>query len=126
MLWAAGLATAAIENASGRFVRPTPETIGAAVSASEFAFDGLSFRLYFGPGVTEAYPLSTFVYLVYDRGLADRAQLTAIEHFATWVLGEGQRTAERLGYASVPLAPRTAVLDVVSGLDPARPTVPPS
>lgn len=122
----APLATAAIQNASGRFVLPTPETISAAVSASEFAFDRLSFRLYFGPGVTEAYPLSTFVYLVYDRASADRAQLVAIEHFATWVLGEGQRTAERLGYAAVPLAARTAVLDVVSGLDPARPTVPPS
>jgi phosphate transport system substrate-binding protein len=121
----APLAAAAIENASGRFVRPAAVAVAAAVSASEFAFDGLGFRLYFGPGVPEAYPLSTFVYLVYDRALADRVRLAAVEHFAAWVLGEGQRTAERLGYAPVPLAARTAVLDVVSGLDPARPTVPP-
>lgn len=121
----APLAAAAIENASGRFVRPATETVAAAVSASEFVLGGLGFRLYFGPGVPEAYPVSTFVYLVYDRALGDRARLAALEHFAAWILGEGQRTAERLGYAPVPLAARTAVLDIVSGLDPARPTVPP-
>jgi phosphate transport system substrate-binding protein len=121
----APLATAAIDDASRRFVRPAPETVAAAVSASEFIFDGLGFRLYFGPGVPEAYPLSTFVYLVYDRALADPNRRAAVEHVAAWILGEGQRTAERLGYAPVPLGARTAVLDVVSGLDPARPTVPP-
>jgi phosphate transport system substrate-binding protein len=85
----AGLGIASIENGAGRFVGPTPESVSAAVSHTN-------------PTAPGAYPMVTVSFLVLPPSGRDEAELASLRHFAAWVLSEGQRSTELLGYARVP------------------------
>ncbi|HWC10108.1 MAG TPA: phosphate ABC transporter substrate-binding protein PstS [Acidimicrobiales bacterium] len=112
-----GLGVASVRNADGRFVPPTAETVGAALDVATLDEETLTFRLYFGPGVPRAYPISTFSYLVFRPGSVDAGEERALRHFAAWALSEGQRMAPIVGYAVVPLLFAIKALDRVQGFE---------
>lgn len=111
----AGLGVARLQNRAGRFVAPTTAGVQAALAAAEGRRFEATFDLYFLTEAPSAYPLSTVSYLLYRRDLDDPAKAVALRHFAEWALGEGQRSAERLGYAPVPLAIAIPALAVLQG-----------
>lgn len=102
----AELDVALLRNRSGAFVAPTPDAVAAALAAAETDRFEPTLSLYFLADSPGSYPLSTVSYLLYRRDLEDPAKAAAMRHFADWALGEGQRSAESLGYAPVPLAIR--------------------
>jgi phosphate transport system substrate-binding protein len=109
----ADLGVALLRNRAGRYVAPTAEAVQAALAAANARRFEATYDLYFETEAPGAYPLSTVSYLLYRRDLGDPAKERALRHLAEWALGEGQRSAEQLGYAPVPLAIALPALSAV-------------
>jgi phosphate transport system substrate-binding protein len=98
------LPCARLKNRAGRFVGPATASIAAA--AADAARDlppDLCLSLVNAPGA-EAYPLSTFSYLLVYREQADPVKGKALAEFLWWAVHEGQRYAEELLYTPLPEA----------------------
>jgi phosphate transport system substrate-binding protein len=86
---AAGLGTAALENASGAYLLPTKETIGAAadsVVSTTPADERIS--MIFAPGAN-AYPIVNYEYVIVNSTQPSGAVSAAIRDFLTWAVTEG-------------------------------------
>jgi phosphate transport system substrate-binding protein len=107
-----GLTMAAIENASGKIIAPTPEA-GAA------AFEGETVPADFALQVPdsknpEAYPISTLTWLLLYPEYKDAAKRDALNSVITWSLTDGKAAANDLGYIPVDTALATKVKDQVA------------
>ena len=91
-----------VKNAAGRFVKPglVSTTAAAAGAAKEMPAD---FRVSITdtPG-RDAYPISTFTWLLIPENMQDKAKMNAIKEFMHWMLSSGQSMAEELSYARLP------------------------
>lgn len=97
------LPAAALQNASGRFIKPTVESVSAAASAV-LPPDG---RLILtNNSAPDAYPVCGFTYMVVFRELAYKGQsleyARTMAKFLWWCVHDGQRYAEPLHYAPLP------------------------
>ena len=108
------LGIAQIKNKAGQFVTPTAQSVSAALAAATVNSD-LTLKINYAPDDPAAYPISTTTYLLFYKATPDQAKLTALKHFATWVLTEGQKRAEPLDYAPMPQAIIQQALAAVSG-----------
>lgn len=101
-----GLAVASIENRAGRFVQPTPEAAGAAISSFSDALSKDVRTPIVDPPASakDAYPISglTFILLWKDRPGVDQQQ--AVKDFVTYAISAGQDSAEEFSYAKLPEA----------------------
>lgn len=105
----AGLQVALVANRSGKFLSPDSD----AVAATLYAAIGNEVDLTLEVPLAEApagYPIAGFCYLIFQVGGPDRAKEAALARFAAWALMGGQASAERLGYAPVPLFLRIRTL----------------
>lgn len=98
------LSTAAIRNAAGEFVAPTPEGMTAAAAAVSGSLPpDTDYRLTIvnaaGAG---AYPISSFTWILVYRDQADAAKGTKLKDFLRWALTEGEKQAAALDYAPLP------------------------
>jgi phosphate transport system substrate-binding protein len=125
------LAYAAVGNASGAFVMPSPASITAAgegavaAGATPGVTDDLRLSVALAPGAA-TYPISGFTYVVLQGKQTDAAKGKALVDFLGWAIREGQTFAEPLSYAPLPaaLVPRIeAKLATITGPDghPLRP-----
>jgi phosphate transport system substrate-binding protein len=100
------LAYASIQNAAGNFVAPTIESVTAAASgaASSLPAD-TDYRISIvnAPGA-DAYPISSFTYLLVYASQDDRKKADALLGFMRWYLREGEKSAASLDYAPLPPA----------------------
>jgi len=90
---AAGLGVAELQNASGNFVTPTPETIGAAaesIAATTPADERVS--MIFTTGANN-YPIANYEYAVVDSNQQAPALAEAIRTFLTWAINDGNSPA---------------------------------
>jgi phosphate transport system substrate-binding protein len=91
-----------IQNSAGRFVRATLESVtqAAAAAARNMPAD---FRISItnAPG-RDAYPVSTFTWLLMPSHIPSLAKRAALVSFLEWVLTVGQRDCAALGYAPLP------------------------
>lgn len=95
-----GLAVASVENKSGNFVAPSPESGAAALASVEMPE---SLRVW--PVDTDApdgYPITTFTWLLLYKKYDDAAKLRALKDFISFGLTEGQSYAVELGYIPLP------------------------
>ena len=94
------LSVASIENKSGNFVAPTPESGAAALASVELPEN---LRIWpVDPATPEAYPITTFSWLLLYKKYDDAAKLKALKDFVTYGLTEGQSFATELGYIPLP------------------------
>ena len=95
-----GLSMAAIENKSGNFVAPTPES-GAATLASVEMPENL--RIWpVDPAGAQDYPIVSFSWLLLYSKYDDAAKLAALKNFVNYGLTEGQTVSDELGYIPLP------------------------
>lgn len=96
--------TAAIRNRAGRFVHPTIEAITAAAQeAMQGMGPATDFRVSLTDAAgTEAYPISSFTWILLRRAQSDSIKARALVDFLWWAVTEGQKDAPRLGYAPLP------------------------
>jgi phosphate transport system substrate-binding protein len=99
-----GLPAADIKNAAGQFVSPALEGLSAAAAGTDLAPD-TDFRVSIAdaPG-GEAYPISSFTWLLIHKQDTTSAKQRAIRGFVAWMLeSEAQRMAADLHYAPLPV-----------------------
>jgi len=95
-----GLSCAVLENKSGQFVAPTAESGAAALASVELPENLRAWPV--DPAAPEAYPISSFTWLLLYKKYDDAAKLKALKDFVTYGLTEGQSFATDLGYIPLP------------------------
>ena len=98
-----GLPAAEVRNAAGRFIAPTLASVSAAAAGADFASD-TDFRVSItdAPGA-DAYPISSFTWLLVHREHAEAPRNQAIRAFLAWMLEPpAQAMASELHYAPLP------------------------
>ncbi|MGO9969910.1 MAG: phosphate ABC transporter substrate-binding protein PstS [Bryobacteraceae bacterium] len=93
---------ATLKNKSGAFVNADANAVTAAAAGAAKAMPA-DFRVSIvdAPG-KGAYPISTFTWLLIPSRIPDAAKRKAIANFLQWMLTDGQKEAEGLGYAPLP------------------------
>jgi phosphate transport system substrate-binding protein len=93
-----------VRNASGEFVQATPETVSeAARDAAQNMPDDFRVSITNPPG-KNAYPISSFTWLLIPNRIESAAKRDAIKLFLDWMLNAGQQYAPALSYARLPSA----------------------
>lgn len=100
------LPTAAVQNSAGNFIAPSIEAITAAaegVAARLPADTDYRISIVNSPGA-DAYPISSFTWLLVYEQQADSVKGRKLVDFMRWALTEGEKQAEALDYAPLPAA----------------------
>ncbi|MDH5283634.1 MAG: phosphate ABC transporter substrate-binding protein PstS [Gemmatimonadota bacterium] len=108
---------ASIKNSSGNFVSPSLETATNAAAGLSLPKD-TDFRVSItnAPGAN-AYPISSFTWLLVARDGKDAAKAKQIRDFLVWMISdEAQNMARELQYAPLPAAMRTLIADRIKSL----------
>ena len=93
---------AAVQNAKGKFITPSPES-GSAAAASITIPDNMQASLTNTDGA-DAYPITGFTYLIVYESAAQGEEL---KNFLKWVLDKGQASTNAKGYAPIPEVVKT-------------------
>jgi len=101
------LAYGTVKNASGKYVEATLDSTSKAADGFSMPDLGkltgeqakLSITNSANP---DAYPISTFTFLLVPKTLGDKSKAQALLRFAWWGTHEGQAFAKELGYAPLP------------------------
>jgi phosphate transport system substrate-binding protein len=91
-----------VKNSSGNFVKADLASVTAsAAGAAKSMPDDFRVSITDAPG-KNAYPISSFTWLLIPQKFQDATKRDAIKGFLNWMLGEGQDAAETLSYAKLP------------------------
>jgi phosphate transport system substrate-binding protein len=95
------LTFASLENKAGQFVTATTASGEATLATTKFPGDIL--RAWpSDPDVKEAYPISTFTWILLYKKYENKEQGEAVKKFVEFGLSDGQKFAEELGYIPLP------------------------
>jgi phosphate transport system substrate-binding protein len=93
-----------LRNRAGRYIAPTLESVTAAASAAAAEMPE-DFRVSITDAASpDAYPISSFTWLLIPTRIPDRDKGAAIKNFLSWMLTDGQTMAAPLNYAPLPPA----------------------
>ena len=96
------LPAALIKNASGKFIEPSIDAVtAAAAAASAQTPDDLRVSITNSTG-ENAYPISSYTYILVYREQKDAAKGKALVDFLWWGIHDGQQFAKDLQYAPLP------------------------
>jgi phosphate transport system substrate-binding protein len=92
-----------VQNSAGQFVKASTQTVNAAAGAASGKAMPADFRVSItnAPGAN-AYPISSFTWLLFYEAPRDKVRARAMVDFMKWALTDGQKFAEGLGYAPLP------------------------
>jgi phosphate transport system substrate-binding protein len=91
-----------VQNLAGTFVKADLASVtAAAASAAQDMPADYRVSITNAPGA-DAYPISTYTWLLIPSRIQDQAKRKAISEFLTWMLTAGQKTAPLLDYAPLP------------------------
>lgn len=93
-----------VENREGKFIKATLAgvTASAAADASLIQQD-IRTSITNAPG-PDSYPVSSFTYFLVPSRISNPAKAKVIKDFLHWMLADGQKDAEPLGYSPLPQA----------------------
>jgi phosphate transport system substrate-binding protein len=92
-----------VKNLAGNFVQASLAGVTAAAASSKEMPEDFRVSITNAPG-KDAYPISSFTWLLIPEKISDPAKKKAIKDFLTWMLADGQKMTEPLAYASLPKA----------------------
>jgi phosphate transport system substrate-binding protein len=96
------LATASLENKSGKFVAASTASGQAALASVALPDNLIGWAS--DPAAAEAYPIVTYTWIICYRHYPDAKKLAALQDLLKYSLKEGQNDAEALGYIPLPAA----------------------
>jgi phosphate transport system substrate-binding protein len=98
-----GLASAAVKNAAGKFVKGSSEGVTAAAEGdlANFPDDFRAKPIINGAGDT-TYPIAAYTYLLVYQDQKDATKGQALTAFLYWALTDGQKEEKAIGYAPLP------------------------
>ncbi len=91
-----------VRNASGKFLKATPDGVTAAAAAASKTMPAdyrVSITNAAGP---DSYPISSFTWLLVPTHISDPAKAKTIADFLHWMLEHGESEASGMGYAPLP------------------------
>jgi phosphate transport system substrate-binding protein len=91
---------AEVKNAAGEFVKPTLESVTAALSTAEIP-DDFRFSMTNAPG-KDAYPICGATWLLVYENQKDPAKGKKLVEFLKWAVTKGEAMAKSLDYAPLP------------------------
>ncbi len=101
-----------VRNAAGVFVKADLKSVTAAAASATMPDD---FRVSItNPPGKDAYPISSFTWLLVPARIQDARKRTTIVAFLQWMLIDGQKMTEPLGYAPLPKAVVNRELKAIS------------
>ena len=106
---------AEVENPAGQFIKADLATITNA-AADAARGDGRIGSTILNSPKKDAYPISTFTWLVVPLQGLDVGKKSAITELLTWMLTSGQKQCASLGYAPLPQAVAAKALSAVSAI----------
>jgi phosphate transport system substrate-binding protein len=96
------ISQAVVQNAAGRFVKASAESIVAACEATEAPrWNNFSASLANAPGA-ESYPIASFTWIYLRNRLSDSSRTAALNDLLNWVYTDGQQFAGQEGYSALP------------------------
>ncbi|MGH9763392.1 MAG: phosphate ABC transporter substrate-binding protein PstS [Blastocatellia bacterium] len=96
------LSYADVKNADGVFVKASLDSVtAAAASAASNMPSDLRVSITNAPG-KDAYPISTFTWILVYKDQKDQAKGEALAKFLWWGIHDGQKAASGIGYAPLP------------------------
>lgn len=95
--------TGKVKNLGGNFVQASLAGVTAAAASSKEMPDDFRVSITNAPG-KDAYPISSFTWLLIPEKIADANKKKAIKDFLLWMLSDGQKMTEALAYAPLPKA----------------------
>ena len=97
-----GVATVAVLNPAGKFVKASAESISAACEAVEAPrWNSFSASLTNASGA-DSFPITSFTWIYLRTESSDPVRSAALHGFLDWVYSEGQQFAAQEGYAELP------------------------
>jgi len=108
------LATAALRNRDGSFVKPSIEATSEAAAGVQMPAD-YRVSITNAPG-KGAYPIASFTYLLVYRDQTNKDKGTALINFLKWAVTDGEKYAPALDYAPLPGGLATKVLATIDSM----------
>jgi len=93
--------TGKVKNAAGVYVEASLAGVTAAAASSKEMPDDFRVSITNAPG-KDAYPISSFTWLLVPEKIADPAKDKAIKDFVKWMVTDGQTMTTALAYAPLP------------------------
>ncbi len=92
---------AMLQNKDGKYVAPNAETGAAALASADLS--GKDLRIWVSdPSGENAYPISTFTWMLFYRNLNKPDVTAALRKMVEWAVTDGQKMADSLGYVPLP------------------------
>lgn len=93
-----------VQNSAGKFLKANLDTVtAAAAGAAKNMPEDFRVSITNAPGA-DAYPISSFTWLLIPDKIRDAARRDAIKQFLRWMLTTGQKDCASLSYAPLPKA----------------------
>lgn len=92
-----------LENAAGKFIKADLASVTAAAASAKNMPDDFRVSITDAPGA-DAYPISSFTWLLIPSHIADAGKRDDIKAFLKWMMTDGQKYNEALAYAQLPKA----------------------
>jgi phosphate transport system substrate-binding protein len=106
-----------VRNSSGSLVKADLASVtAAAAGASQEMPDDFRVSITNAPG-KDAYPISSFTWLLIPSKIDDARKKHAITDFLHWMMTDGQKYCEPLAYAPLPKAVVTKEMSAISRID---------
>jgi phosphate transport system substrate-binding protein len=112
------LAYGSVQNRAGKFIKASPATVSAASTTAQFDGPLLAADIWNHSG-DNAYPISSFTYLIVYRNLNNirsPQQAQALAGFLWWATHDGQKIAADMDYAPLDPAAVRKVSEALVGL----------
>ncbi|OUL24800.1 phosphate ABC transporter substrate-binding protein PstS [Nostoc sp. T09] len=100
------LSVAALENKSGNYIIPTPESVAKTLEAVKLPNNSL-IAFIADPTSANSYPIVTYTWLLTYKQYQDSVKAQALKNFVDWAVTEGQESSVELGY--IPLSKKVVV-----------------
>lgn len=107
------LAYGKVQNKDGKYVKGELSTVTAAAAAMKEMPADFRVSITDAPGAN-AYPISTFTWLLVPQSISDAAKKNAMIGFLKWAITKGQSEVEALDYAKLPAAVASKEMNQIS------------
>ena len=101
-----------VKNSAGEFVKPTVDSVTAALATAEIP-DDFRFSMTNAPG-KDAYPIAGATWLLVYQQQKDPAKGKKLVEFLKWAAKDGEKMAKNLDYAPLPENVQERVLKEVN------------
>jgi phosphate transport system substrate-binding protein len=104
-----------VKNSSGNFVKASLESTTAAAEGAKMSASDFRVSITNAPG-KEAYPISSFTYLLIPKQWKDATKEKAVVDFLSWMLEQGQGMVTQLNYAPLPDTVKQKEMEAIKGI----------